>query len=86
MSTDQLLQIKQHISVSLEREVGSLMEKIEGGIDDEALEEIVTLLLARVRATAEITRQILDAESGSNDRLEALVRSLAEIKEEFDGG
>ncbi len=63
METEGLLEIKQHISDSLEKGVGDLMERIENEISDEDLETLMSDLLSRVRAAAEVSRQLLAVEA-----------------------
>ena len=66
------LEIKQHVSESLESRVDELMERIEQEVDDDALEALLIPLVARVRAASEVTRQILavEAEVGTHRALQ----------------
>jgi len=98
MATEGLLEIKQHISDSLEKGIADLMERIEEGLEDDDLETLVAELLSRVRAAAEVTRQVLAVEAevrthrdlknadGANDaqqRLDVLTGQLASLKGHF---
>jgi hypothetical protein len=63
METEGLLEIKQHFSVTLERRIDELMERIEQEGEDEDLEAILIPLIAGVRAASEVARQMLAVEA-----------------------
>ena len=99
MATDELLETKQHISDSMEKGIADLMERIEEGLEDDDLESLVADLLGRVRAAAEVTRQLLAVEAevrahqqmqnaaragDAQQRLDALTDQLAMLKGHFN--
>jgi len=63
MGTEGLLDIKQYITSSLERQVDDLMERVEQEVQDEVLESLLIPMIANVRAASEVTRQLLAVEA-----------------------
>jgi hypothetical protein len=63
METEGLLEMKQHLSVTFERRIDELMERVEQEAGDDELEALLIPLIARVRAASEVTRQMLAVEA-----------------------